>query len=227
MWKVLSPGIHMCNMKSLFLLVRKLWSRLKFFKSRSNFKVKVTRSKLTVPCDRSCHKEYTCNMKALSLLVRKLWSKLKFFKSRLNFKVKVTRSKLTVPCERSCHKEYTCNMKALSLLVRKLWSRLKFFKSQGHEVKNYSTMWKVLSQGMHMCNMKSLFPLVRKLWSRLKFLFTRTRRCGHQGYDITSPDIRPGLLKMTNCCILSSISPCVIDPSNLSHRCVARCYLIP
>ena len=34
----------MCNMKALSLLVRKLWSRLKFFKSRSNFKVKVTRS---------------------------------------------------------------------------------------------------------------------------------------------------------------------------------------
>ena len=28
-----------------------------FFKSRSNFKVKVTRSKLLVPVERSCHKE--------------------------------------------------------------------------------------------------------------------------------------------------------------------------
>ena len=43
MWKVLSQGIHMCNMKALSLLVWKLWPRLKFFKSRSNFKVKVTR----------------------------------------------------------------------------------------------------------------------------------------------------------------------------------------
>ena len=34
--------------------------RLKFFKSRSNFKVKVTRSKIMVPCERSCHKEYKC-----------------------------------------------------------------------------------------------------------------------------------------------------------------------
>ena len=41
--KVLSQGTHMCNMKALSLLVRKLWLRLKFFKSRSNFKVKVTR----------------------------------------------------------------------------------------------------------------------------------------------------------------------------------------
>ena len=36
----------------------KVW--LKFFKSRSNFKVKVTRSNIMVPCERSCHKEYTC-----------------------------------------------------------------------------------------------------------------------------------------------------------------------
>ena len=57
--KVLSQGIHMCNMKALSLLVRKLWPRLKFFKSRSNFKVKVTRSKIMVPSERSCHKEYT------------------------------------------------------------------------------------------------------------------------------------------------------------------------
>ena len=35
----------MCNMKALPFLVRKLWPRLKFFKSRSNFKVKATRSK--------------------------------------------------------------------------------------------------------------------------------------------------------------------------------------
>ena len=40
----------MCNMKALSLLVRKLWPRFKFFKSRSNFKVKVTRSKIMVPC---------------------------------------------------------------------------------------------------------------------------------------------------------------------------------
>ena len=60
MWKFLSQGIHMCNMKAISLLVRKLWPRFKFFKSTSNFKVKVTRSKIMVPCERSCHKEYTC-----------------------------------------------------------------------------------------------------------------------------------------------------------------------
>ena len=45
------------HMKSLPLLVRKLWPRLKFFKSRSNFKVKVTRSKILVIVERSCHKD--------------------------------------------------------------------------------------------------------------------------------------------------------------------------
>ena len=37
----------MCNMKALSLVVRKLRPRLKFFKSRSNFKV--ARSKIMVP----------------------------------------------------------------------------------------------------------------------------------------------------------------------------------
>ena len=32
---------------------------LTFLTSRSNFKVKVMRSKIMVPCERSCHKEYT------------------------------------------------------------------------------------------------------------------------------------------------------------------------
>ena len=41
----------MCNMKALSLLVRKLWPRLKFFESRSNFTVKIMRSKIMVPCE--------------------------------------------------------------------------------------------------------------------------------------------------------------------------------
>ena len=60
MWKVLSQEIHMCNMKAQSLLVRKLWPRLKFFRKRSNFKFKVTMSKIMVPCERSCQKEYIC-----------------------------------------------------------------------------------------------------------------------------------------------------------------------
>ena len=57
--KVFSQGIYICNMNVLPLLVRKLWPRLKFFKSRSNFRVKVTRSKFVEPMKRSCHKECT------------------------------------------------------------------------------------------------------------------------------------------------------------------------
>ena len=108
MWKVLSQGKHMCNMKVLSLLERKLWQRLKFFKSRSNFKVKVKRSKIMVPCERSCHKEYTCNMKALSLLVRKLWPRLKFLKVGQTSMSRSLGQKILVWCERSCNKECTC-----------------------------------------------------------------------------------------------------------------------
>ena len=46
-------------MKALPFLVRKLWPRLKFFKSRSTFKVKVIRSKVLALMARSCHKECT------------------------------------------------------------------------------------------------------------------------------------------------------------------------
>ena len=56
--KILSSAIHRCNMKAIPLLVRKLWPRLKFLKSRSNFKVQVTRSKIVVPGKRSRHKQY-------------------------------------------------------------------------------------------------------------------------------------------------------------------------
>ena len=46
-------------MKVIPLQVKKIWPRLKFFKSRSNSKVKVSRLKFLVPVDRSCHKECT------------------------------------------------------------------------------------------------------------------------------------------------------------------------
>ena len=55
--QVLSQGMYICNMKAPPLLVKKLWPRLKFFKSSSN--VKVTRSTILVPIERSCHKEYS------------------------------------------------------------------------------------------------------------------------------------------------------------------------
>ena len=58
----MSQGMYICTMKAPPLLVRKIWPRFKFFESRSNFKVKVTRSKIFVPIERSCHKEYTCEI---------------------------------------------------------------------------------------------------------------------------------------------------------------------
>ena len=38
----------------------------------------------------------------------------------------------------------------------KVFQKLVNFQGQGHEIKNYGTMWKVFSQGIHMCNMKAL-----------------------------------------------------------------------
>ena len=60
--KVLSQGMCMSNMKALPLLVKKQWPRLKLFKSRSNFKVQVTKSHILVPMERSCRKECTCEI---------------------------------------------------------------------------------------------------------------------------------------------------------------------
>ena len=52
----------MLNMKALPLRVKKLLRRLKFIKGRSNFKVKVTRSKSMVRGERSWHEECTCEI---------------------------------------------------------------------------------------------------------------------------------------------------------------------
>ena len=78
-WKVLSQGIHMCNMKTLSLVVRKLWPRLKFIKSRSNFKVKVTRSKIMVPSERSCHKNTHVQYGSPITSSKKVMAKVKVF----------------------------------------------------------------------------------------------------------------------------------------------------
>ena len=77
-----------------YFLVWKLWLRLRFLKSRSNIKVKVTRSKIMEWRERSCHKKCTItNMKALAFLIWKIWPRLKFLKSKSNFEVKVTGKK--------------------------------------------------------------------------------------------------------------------------------------
>ena len=68
----------MCNMEAPSLLVRKLWPSLKFFKSRSNFKV--TRSKSTVPYERSCHKEYVhVQYESPTTTSKKVMAKVKVF----------------------------------------------------------------------------------------------------------------------------------------------------
>ena len=79
MWKVLSQAIDMSNIKALSLLVKKVWPRLKFLKSRLNFKVKVTRSKVMVPCDilvtMNTHVQYESPITS----DKKVMAKVKFF----------------------------------------------------------------------------------------------------------------------------------------------------
>ena len=181
MWKDLSQEIHMCNMKALSLLVRKLWPRFKFFKGRSNFKVRVTRSEIMVPCERSCHKIYICVIcKPYLFSVSKLWPRLKFFRSRSNFKVKVKRSKIMVPCEGVVTRYTYVQYESLISSGKKVMAMVKVFQKkvklqgQGDEVTNNGTMWNVLSQEIHICNMKALSLLVRKLWPRLMFFRSRS-----------------------------------------------------
>ena len=52
----------MSNMEVLSHRIKKLWSMLKFFKSRSKVTVKVTCSKLMSPSERSFHKVNTCQI---------------------------------------------------------------------------------------------------------------------------------------------------------------------
>jgi hypothetical protein len=46
-------------MKALSLTIQNIWPILKVLKSGSNFKVKVTWSKVLVPIERYSHKEHT------------------------------------------------------------------------------------------------------------------------------------------------------------------------
>ena len=53
---------------------------------------------------------------------------------------------------------------------KKIMTKVKVFQKKvklqgrGHDVKNYGTMWKVLSQAIHISHMKATSLLVRKLW---------------------------------------------------------------
>ena len=98
-------------MNALSLMIEKLWSMLKFFKSRSKVAVKVTFSKFMVPSERHCDEKHLCQIWKpchwAQIFYGQCWS---FFKSRSMVKVKVTCSKIMVPSGRSCHKEYSCQI---------------------------------------------------------------------------------------------------------------------
>ena len=68
-------------MKALSLPIQKLCPMLKFLKSRSKVKVKVTRSKILVSMERYCHKEYTCEIWKLYHLPIKSYAQCKVFRT--------------------------------------------------------------------------------------------------------------------------------------------------
>jgi hypothetical protein len=49
-------------MKDVSFTYQEIWLMLKFLKSKSNFMVTVTRSKIKVPIERSCHMEHTSDI---------------------------------------------------------------------------------------------------------------------------------------------------------------------
>ena len=59
--------------RSFFNFV-KLWQRLMIFKSRSNFKV--TRSKIMLLCERTCHKAYTYELESSFFISWKVMAKV-------------------------------------------------------------------------------------------------------------------------------------------------------
>jgi hypothetical protein len=79
--KRVSSCSYISSIKALTYLVQKIYSRLKFFKTRSKFKIKVTRSKVLVPKERSlynasmsqvCKTNMIPSIKALTHLVQKI-----------------------------------------------------------------------------------------------------------------------------------------------------------
>ena len=79
-----------------------------------------------------------------------------------------SRSKIMIPCDWSCHKKYAC---ALGKPYHFLFESYDQGKScSNFKVKNYGSMWKVLSQGIHIWDMEALSFIVWKWLPRLKFL---------------------------------------------------------
>ena len=112
----------MCTMKALSLLVRKLWPRLKFFKSRSNFKVKVTRSKITVLLEglvtRNTHVQQANSENCGPPLGNK-------FDLEVGQRLP-SRSQHGTTGKVLSQGTHMPSIKALSVIVQKLWPRLKF-----------------------------------------------------------------------------------------------------
>ena len=91
------------------------------------------------------------------------------------------------------------NMKALSVLVRKLWPRLKFFKSMSTLRSRGQKLWYhvkgLVTRNTHV-QYESSISYGKKVMAKVKvFVHSIQRQRRHQGYDISSPDIRPGSLK--------------------------------
>ena len=82
-----------------------------FSLSDSKFKVKVTRLKIMVWCEKSCHKEYTCEIwKPYLFWFESYGQGSSFSKVGQTSRSRSHRSKFMEWCERSCHKEYTCEI---------------------------------------------------------------------------------------------------------------------
>ena len=89
-------------MKSQCLLVKKLNLMLKILKSRSNVKVKATRSKLWHGVICLMRRDTHVNYESSTFLALKLWTRLKLLKSR--WQLYVRRSTMMVPFEMLCYK---------------------------------------------------------------------------------------------------------------------------
>ena len=111
-------------MKALALMVQKLWPRLKFLKSRSKVKFKVTWSKILYKMEMTCLCEYTCNMKGLALMVQNIRPRLKFLKGSSKVKVKGHKVINFVSNEKVLPEGISmCNIKALAFMVQKVFKK--------------------------------------------------------------------------------------------------------
>jgi hypothetical protein len=132
-------------MKAISLTIQKIEPMLNFLKSGSNFNVKVTRSKVIIPIQRSCHKEHayeipiTYHSKDMTNVeIFEKWVKLQC----QGHKVKnlSTNRKITQMKYESHITYHSKDMANVKLFEK--WVKLQ---DQGYKVKNYGTNRKVLS----------------------------------------------------------------------------------